>query len=95
MYFAYGWPRAYSAIPASASGGEAGEQEQIVHLHLDGEYCVVLSQRVIQIWTGGKNRVRLGQVVREDDSVEHLGVNIAGVWSTSRHQLAVLVRGWD
>lgn len=97
MYFSYGWPRTFGtgfgATPAVGQDVAAQEdEEEIVMLHLDSEYCVVISKRAIQVWTGGKNRVKLGQVARDAESMEQLGCNVAGVWSTSRHQLAVLVR---
>lgn len=103
MYFPYGWPRTFCAVPTASQYQPVGGAEdcsagvngthandEIVYLHLDSEYCIVLGKGVIQVWTGGKNRVRLGQVERAADSIEQLGTNIAGVWSSSRHQLAVL-----
>ncbi|KAK9828450.1 hypothetical protein WJX72_000056 [[Myrmecia] bisecta] len=83
MYFAYGWPKALAAI-------EPGGQEDVVYLHLDDEYCVIVSTICIQVWTGGQHRIRLGAHSRDEGSVRLEGLNRRAFWCNSRRLLAVL-----
>ena len=85
MYFAYGWPKVLSAF-------SGGVQEDVVYLHCDDDFLVVVSVTSIQLWTGGQHRVKQGQLVRDEASLKAEGLNRKACWSGSKKLLAVLVR---
>lgn len=85
MFFAYGWPRALAAF-------EGAGQEDVVYLHLDTDYCLIVSTGSVQIWTGGQHRIRLGHLAREETTLKNEGPNKCAYWCSSRRLLAVLVR---
>ncbi|KAK9831279.1 hypothetical protein WJX74_010194 [Apatococcus lobatus] len=83
MFFAYGWPRALAAF-------EGPGQEDVVYLHLDTDYCLIVSTGSVQIWTGGQHRIRLGHLAREETTLKNEGPNKCAYWCSSRRLLAVL-----
>ena len=85
MYFAYGWPKVLSALDGAA-------QEDVVYLHFDLDFLVIVSTTSIQLWTGGQHRVKLGQLVRDQPSLRAEGLNRRACWSSNKKLLAVLVR---
>lgn len=80
MYFALGWPRVLACRPSD-----------IVYLHLDAEHLVVVATDSVQLWTGGQHRVKLGRLVRDQESVQAEGLNRRACWLGSKRLLAVLV----
>jgi hypothetical protein len=92
MYFAYGWPKVLSTGDAADGQGEAQGDQEIVFLTLDEEYLVLVTSSGIQIWSGGKQRVRLGKLKRSQASLEAEGCHTRAFWSGRRHLLAVVVR---
>ncbi len=84
MFFAYGWPRALAAF-------EGAGQEDVVYLHLDSDYSLIVSTGSVQIWTGGQHRIRLGHLAREETTLKNEGLNKCAYWCSSRRLLAVLV----
>ncbi|KAK9863715.1 hypothetical protein WJX84_007822 [Apatococcus fuscideae] len=83
MFFAYGWPRALAAF-------EGAGQEDVVYLHLDSDYSLIVSTGSVQIWTGGQHRIRLGHLAREEITLKNEGLNKCAYWCSSRRLLAVL-----
>lgn len=89
----------YAVLPESSQDPSISTADgkiatsSVVALQMDSEYLVVITSKGAQIWAGGKSRVKLGELVRDEASLEECGHNVTGVWSSSRRQLAVLV--WD
>ncbi|KAK9798509.1 hypothetical protein WJX73_005261 [Symbiochloris irregularis] len=83
MYFTYGWPKVLSAFPGDV-------QEDIIYLHSDHDYLVIVSVTSIQLWTGGQHRVKRGQLTRDEASLKQEGLNRKACWSSSKKLLAVL-----
>lgn len=83
MYFCYGWPKVLAVD---------SRREDVVYLHLDQDFFVLVSTESIQVWSGGQQRVRLGLLKRDQTSVAEEGLNRRAVWCPSRRLLAVLVR---
>lgn len=84
MYFAYGWPKVLSALDGAV-------QEDVVYLHFDADFLLIVSTTSIQLWTGGQHRVKQGQLVRDHASLRAEGLNRKAVWSSNKKLLAVLV----
>lgn len=86
----------YSAVPegsqdASIKSADGNPTSSVAALQMDNEFLIVVTSKGAQIWAGGKSRVKLGELVRDEASLSECGYNITGVWSSSRRQLAVLV----
>lgn len=85
MYVAYGWPNVLAALEGQAN------QEDVVFLHLDHEFFIIVTTSRIQIWTGGQHRVKLGTFKRSGESLRAEGLNRKAFWSSIKRSLAVLV----
>ena len=46
----------------------------------------------VQLWSAGQHRVRLGSLVRSEESLAAEGLNKRAFWSPARRLLAVVVR---
>ena len=86
MYVAYGWPKVLAALEGQAN------QEDVVFLHLDQDFFILVTTSRIQIWTGGQHRVKLGTFERSQESLRTEGLNRKAFWSSSKRSLAILVR---
>ena len=67
------------------------QQEDVVYMHLDNDFLVLVTTYRIQIWTGGQHRVKLGTYTRSADSLRLEGLNKKAYWSSSKKSLAILV----
>lgn len=83
MYLTYGWPRVYSTGLGAGLG--------LVHVHLDGQYLVLVASSAIQIWSGGLHRIKIGEFVKSDEDVEEEGVFCCASWCPARSALAAVV----
>ena len=63
-----------------------------MYLHLDGDHLVIVSTDSVQLWSGGQHRVKLGVLVRDQESVQMEGLNRKAFWASTKRLLAVLVR---
>lgn len=86
MYISYGWPKVLAALEPGST------QEEVVYIATDEDYFVLVSTSRIQVWTGGQHRVKLGTFTREQESIRTDGLNRRAFWSSSKRNLAVLVR---
>lgn len=84
MYFAHGWPKVLSVL-------DGASQEDVVYLHSDIDFLVVVSTTSIQLWTGSQHRVKLGLLTRDQASLRAEGLNRKAFWSSNKKLLAVLV----
>lgn len=85
-------PNAESQDPAAM---EPATPQRVVAMHMDNSYLVIITTVGVQIWAGGRNRLKIGELVRDQASLLECGPNIAGLWSPSRRQIATLVRVWE
>ena len=85
MYAAYGWPRILATSDALL------HQEDVIYIHVDHDYLVLVTTSRIQIWTGGQHRVRLGCFSRSLESLRSDGLNKKAHWVSSKRSLAILV----
>lgn len=83
MLFPYGWPARLTAP------GPPGEP--YIYLHADQEYVIAVTAAAVQVWSGGAQRVRLGEVTLSQEDADSFGTHAAAVWSPERGRLAVLV----
>jgi hypothetical protein len=83
MHFAHGWPR---TLATRATGAP-------VALHVGGGCTALVTAQSLELWSAGRNRVRLARLdCSGDESDGDGGVHIAAAWSGARRRLAVLVR---
>lgn len=87
----------YAVLPDASSESqdpavEPATPHRVVSLHMDNDYLVIITTVGVQIWAGGRNRLKLGELVRDQASLLEFGPNINGLWSPSRRQIATLVR---
>jgi hypothetical protein len=86
MYFAYGFPKSYRIL--------AGDKfnEEVVYAAFNGsDNLVLVTSTTIQLWNGGQQKIKLGELVRDEENVEEEGVNSRAWWCPSRRAIAVAV----
>ena len=101
MYFAYGWPTVFStsldapSAPATAAASDGSDpplsEQEVVYLTADAELLVLVTSRGIQLWSAGQDRIRLGTLARNPDTLAAEGLNKRAFWSPSRRLLAIVV----
>ncbi|GJP42311.1 hypothetical protein CLOM_g1893 [Closterium sp. NIES-68] len=85
MYIAYGWPKVLRTT--------RGPDDPVVHVEISGGLLIVVHSSCIQLWTSGQHRVKLGEFVRDDKSLEEDGGNAHAIWNEAVETLAVLTAG--
>lgn len=85
MYITFGWPKVLAALESDE------KQEEVIYIAIDQDYFVIVSTSRIQLWTGGRHRVKLGTFTRGEESIRNDGLNRKALWNSSRRNLAVLV----
>ena len=86
MYFAYGFPKSYRILADDDSS------EEVVYASFNGsDNLVVVTSTTIQLWSGGQQKIKLGELIRDEESIEDEGVNIRAWWCPSRRVIAVAV----
>ena len=81
MYFAYGFPKSYRFL--------AGDDpsEELVYASFNGsDNLVVVTSSTIQLWSGGQQKMKLGELVRDQESIEDEGRSIRAWWCPSRRE---------
>jgi hypothetical protein len=86
MYFAYGSPK----LLRTGDGGGAAEPVAAVAFG-GGELLAVVTRSALQVWSGGRHRLRLGACARPAASVAEEGVNVCAAWCPTRRIVAVAV----
>ena len=87
MYFGYGFPKSFRVF--------AGEDthEEVVYASFNGsDYLIVVTTTVVQLWSGGQQRIKLGELIRDAESLENDGRNTQAWWCPSKRVIAVAVR---
>eukprot|EP00240_Pyramimonas_obovata_P007213 CAMPEP_0118947194 /NCGR_PEP_ID=MMETSP1169-20130426/45573_1 /TAXON_ID=36882 /ORGANISM="Pyramimonas obovata, Strain CCMP722" /LENGTH=166 /DNA_ID=CAMNT_0006893361 /DNA_START=138 /DNA_END=634 /DNA_ORIENTATION=- len=84
MYFSYGWPKTLGLLD--------DEYEVLVDLQADrhDERIIILTTTTIQVWSAGKQRVKLGEIIRDEESLAQHGSNKQCLVQEKRGQLVVL-----
>lgn len=83
VFFPYGYPRVLCS--------DFGVDQQYVYLHVSDTLIFCVSQTSVELWSGGMQRIRLSECVREDSDLALEGVNTCAIWSQHKNTLAVLV----
>ena len=90
MYFAYGFPKTFRLGSLPFPGGE---REEVVFASFGGsshqELLLIVTSIRLQIWSGGKDRIKLGEYLRSRKALEREGVAAAATWSPSKRRIAV------
>lgn len=85
MYFSYGFPRSYNI-------GTEDLASDIVYTSFGGDVLVLVTNTLIQLWSGGHHRVKLGEISRPLESLKEHGDIIKACWCPGRRILAAAVR---
>jgi len=85
MYFSYGFPKAFRLWDADQSPSD------VVYTCFGGDFLVVVTTTTLQIWTGGQQRLKLGEFQRDKSSVEEEGRAICACWCPSKRVIAIAV----
>lgn len=86
MYFAYGFPKSYRILAG------VNFNDEVVYASFNGsDNLVIVTSTTIQLWNGGQQKIKLGELVRDEDSIEEEGVSIRAWWCPSRRVIAVAV----
>lgn len=85
MYFSYGFPKSYclgngDALPST-----------VVYTSFGGDLLVVVTSTSLQVWSGGQQRLKLGEVVRDEHVTKEEGCITCACWCPSRRVIAVAV----
>jgi hypothetical protein len=83
VYFAYGWPRILN------TGCSSPTDTQAVYLSAAADLLIVVHPTTIQVWSTGQHRLKLGQLIHDDQSILKHGLNTMACWCPSRRILAV------
>ena len=85
MLFPFGWPaRLQTTCPAG---------EPFVFLSAaGGAHVVAVTPSLVELWSAGQQRVRLGCALLPPEDAARYGVHAAAVWCPEQGRLAVLVR---
>ncbi|KAH7624062.1 hypothetical protein Ndes2526B_g01314 [Nannochloris sp. 'desiccata'] len=87
MYFAYGFPKSYRILAG------VNFNDEVVYASFNGsDNLVIVTSTTIQLWNGGQQKIKLGELVRDEDSIEEEGVSIRAWWCPSRRVIAVATR---
>jgi hypothetical protein len=81
MHVAHGWPR---TLATRATGGP-------IALVVSGGCIALVTARSLELWSAGRNRVRLAGLDCGGGHDEAGGTHIAAAWSGTRRRMAVLV----
>lgn len=86
MYFAYGFPKSYRILAGDNSN------EEVVYASFNGsDNLVIVTSTTIQLWSGGQQKIKLGEFVRNEETIKEEGASMKAWWCPSRRAIAVAV----
>ena len=90
MYFAYGFPKSHRIF------AREDPSEEVVYASFNGsDYLVVVTTTAVQLWSGGQQRIKLGELVRDTESLESKGRITKAWWCPSKRVIAAAVSNVD
>lgn len=82
---------AHKGIEEERMDASSQQRERIVFICADhSEYIVVVTALRIQIWSAGKDRVKLGQYCRSLESIRNEGSIVGAVWNSEKRLIAAV-----
>lgn len=88
MYFAYGCPKSYRLV---ARKGDRQDESVVYASFNRSDLLVCVTPLRVQLWSGGQHRIKIGELVRDEDTIQRHGTNIRAWWCPARRVIAVAV----
>jgi len=88
MYFAYGCPKSYRL----AARTDDRQDEPVVYASFRGsDLLVCVTSERVQLWSGGQHRIKIGELVRDEDAIKQHGRNMRAWWCPAKRVIVVAV----
>lgn len=84
VYFAYGCPVTHRLL-------SAGAMDKVLLSKWGSAVLLVVTQRTVQLWGSNQHRIKLGEIVFDEEDVKRYGMHVCGAWCSESRSIVAMV----